>query len=96
MQPIFKKTRLIKYADYNKYIQASEEDNKLEILQREANQYRTYIATFIILLIIQSYTCIVNRNFSIILILFVGLVVLFILAYKKQIKFIVNRVENQN
>ena len=96
LQPIFKKTKLIKYADYNKYIQASEEDNKLEILQREANQYRTYIATFIILLIIQSYTCIVNRNFSIILILFVFFFVLFILAYKKQIKFIVNRVENQN
>ena len=96
MQPILKKAKLIKYADYNKYIKASEEDNKLEILQREANQYRTYIATFIILLIIQSYTCIVNKNFSIILILFVGLVALFTLAYKKQIKFIVDRIENQH
>ena len=95
LQPIFKKAKLIKYADYNKYIKASEEDNKLEILQREANQYRTYIATFIILVIIQSYTCIVNKNFSIILILFVGLVALFTLAYKKQIKFIVDRIENQ-
>ncbi len=97
LQPIFQKIKLIKYADYNKYIQASEEDNKLEILQREANQYRTYVATFIILFIIQSYTCIVNKKFSIILIFFVGLIALFILAYKKQIKFIVNRVEsNQN
>ena len=52
LQRIFKKAKLIKYAEYNKYIKASEEDNKLEILQREANQYRTYIATFIILLII--------------------------------------------
>lgn len=95
LQPIFKKTKFIKYADYNKYIKASEEDNKLEILQREANQYRTYIATFIILTIIQSYTCIVNKNFSMILILFVGLAILFTLAYKKQIKFIIDRVENK-
>ena len=95
MQPIFKKTKIIKYADYNKYIKASKEDDKLEILQREANQYRTYIATFIILAIVQSYICIENKNFTIILVLFVGLAILFTLAYKKQIKFIVDRVENK-
>lgn len=95
LQPIFKKTKIIKYADYNKYIKASKEDDKLEILQREANQYRTYIATFIILAIVQSYICIENKNFTIILVLFVGLAILFTLAYKKQIKFIVDRVENK-
>lgn len=95
LQPIFKKTKIIKYADYNKYIKASKEDDKLEILQREANQYRTYIVTFIILAIVQSYICIVNKNFTILLVLFVGLAILFTLAYKKQIKFIVDRVENQ-
>lgn len=95
LQPIFKKTKIIKYADYNKYIKSSKEDDKLEILQREANQYRTYIATFIILAIVQSYICITNKNFTIILVLFVGLAILFTLAYKKQIKFIVDRVENK-
>lgn len=95
LQPIFKKTKIIKYADYNKYIKASKEDDKLEILQREANQYRTYIVTFIILAIVQSYICIVNKNFTIILVLFIGLAILFTLAYKKQIKFIVDRVENK-
>lgn len=95
LQPIFKKVKFIKYVDYNKYIKSIEADNKLEILQREANQYRTYIATFIILTIVQSYTCIVNKKFSMILILFVGLATLFTLAYKKQIKFIVDRIENK-
>ena len=95
LQPIFKKTKIIKYADYNKYIKASKEDDKLEILQREANQYRTYIATFIILAIVQSYICIENKNFTIMLVLFVGLAILVTLAYKKQIKFIVDRVENK-
>ena len=94
LEPILKKTKLIKYTDYNKYIEVSKIDNKLDILQREANQYRTYIAMFIILVIIQIYTCIKNKKFSINLIFFVGLVILFIAAYKKQTKFILNRVDN--
>lgn len=95
LQPIFKKVKLIKYADYNKYIDTSKSDNKLEILQREANQYRTYIATFVVLTAVQAYICFINKNFSVLLIVFVSLVILFILSYKKQIKFIVDRVENK-
>ncbi|MBR0492069.1 MAG: hypothetical protein IJJ82_08555 [Clostridia bacterium] len=93
-QPVLRKIKIIKHADYNNYIKASKEDEKIDILQREANQYRTYIATFAILAIIQSYICIVDNTFAASLILFIGLTILFIFAYKKQISFIVERVEN--
>lgn len=89
LQPIFKKINFIKYADYEKYIKASDMDNKLEILQREANQYRTYIVTFTLLAIIQATTGNFSKSFWI----WIGISVLFIMAYKKQINFIVDRVE---
>ena len=95
IKPILKNTKIIKNTEYSNFIKASEKDSKVDVLQREANQYRTYIAMFITLLCIQIYYCIANREFSVFIFVFIAFAVLFVLSYRKQVNFVVGRVEER-
>ena len=92
IKPILEKVKIVKYMNYNEFIEVEQKDVKIELLQREANQYRTFIATFLCLTSIAIYNCLVGNFDKISLIfLFAGLTILFILSYKKQIQFIISR-----
>ena len=84
INPIIEKTRVVKKEKYK----------KIEILQREANQYRTFVATFVCLLLVEIYNCIfVDISKINTIIYFIGLIILFTLSYRKQLKFIIERLK---
>lgn len=94
VNPIIEKIRVVKKEKYKNFICKEEKDKKIEILQREANQYRTFVATFVCLLLVEIYNCIfVDISKINTIIYFIGLIILFTLSYRKQLKFIIERLK---
>ena len=95
---LLKKFNIIKNKNYEDYIESSKKDEKIDILQKEGNQYRTYAAMFLCLCFQQFYFLIFREEFYDIklLITFACLFILFIMSYRKQSIFIAKRVEKAN
>lgn len=92
VKPILEKLKIINFEQYNEFLKCGKKDEKIDLLQREANQFRTYIATFICLFFIELILCIINKKFYKTILLFIGLVWLFEKSYQKQTEFIVKRI----
>ncbi|MGN1113689.1 MAG: hypothetical protein ACI4RC_01030 [Oscillospiraceae bacterium] len=100
IEPILKKCKL-KYAPYSDYIEASEDDPKIPMLLETNNMYRTFIATFISLIIYKGYLYIeqyFEKNNTIFneistLAFLIILTTIFIASFVKQTGFIRKRVE---
>ena len=96
---LLKKIRIIKFSDYKKYIQASKNDEKIELFSEINNMYRTCISLFLCLLLVIGYDtirdiCVINKTLESV-ILFVVLILLFTLSYKKQTDYISKRIDAQ-
>jgi len=96
IEPALKKIKFIEFVEYKLFIKASKEDSKIEVLSESNNMYRTFIALFAILLCIKIYyylaqKCIILNKFWPILVI-VLVLVLFLMAYTKQVNYIKNRV----
>jgi hypothetical protein len=99
IEPILKKTKIIKFSDYPKFISASKKDDKIELFSEINNMYRTFLSMLVILLFIIIYESlpnfiIMNDTLKSITGL-VALIVLFILSYKKQTEYINKRIDSQ-
>lgn len=96
IEPILNNTGLIKFADYQNYIRAAKEDQKIELLSESNNMYRTLLSALLILCIAAIGAQLVQPNpgaldfakYSIL----PGLVLLFGLSYKKQTEYITKRI----
>lgn len=90
LEPTLKVTGIIKFSDYSRFIQASKLDGKIELLSEVNNTYRTIMSMIITLLTFvllnQSATC--SFVFGCL-----GLMGLFIGAYRKQSAFILKRID---
>ena len=51
IEPVMKKMKFIYHADYYKYINAEKTDEKIQVLLRVTNMYRTFIALMFLILI---------------------------------------------
>lgn len=100
IEPLFKKMRL-KYAPYNDYIEASKDDLQILLLLETNNMYRTFIATFLVLIILKPYLYLeqlMNKANNIVFneiktfILLSALCTLFICSFIKQTEYIRKRV----
>lgn len=99
IEPLYKKLGIINTADYKDFIAASKIDSKIETLSSKSNMYRTFIAVFILYAIWGIVDWIVV-NFSIprpylIIIGVFLLILLFSVSYRKQTKYVFNRIEIQ-
>lgn len=97
IEPILKTCKWVEFAPYDKYVIASKTDEKLEGLSESNNTYRTMLSMFLLLVIGKFFIFISNKftfveNIKMELII-LGLIVLFTYAYKKQTKYIKDRVE---
>ena len=61
IEPLLKKVKFVKFAEYKDFVLASENDSKIELLSESNNMYRVFISLFFLLLII-SFLC--SSNFS--------------------------------
>lgn len=100
IEPIYKKYCIVVYAGYKDYLEAAKDDSKLDILVMENNTYRTFVSTFIVMLLLylldqiewfhdkyDSFTAIV-----IYLLLLIGLMTL---SFRKQTSFVRSRTHNK-
>ena len=98
IEPILKKTSIIKFSDYQNYIKAAKEDPKIELLSESNNTYRTLLSALLILCIsaigvqfVQTYPGLLGFvKYSIL----PGLVLLFGFSYKKQTEYIKRRISS--
>ena len=99
IEPVAKKMKLIQYADYKNFITASAVDTKIELLSEVNNMYRTLFSTFICILgaviagkmidaVPQSAAWLTG-------ILWIGLIILFALSWRKQTEYVTKRVDKQ-
>lgn len=99
IEPTLKKTSLIKFSDYRKFVFASKNDEKIELFSEVNNMYRTLLSMLIILLLIvfyEKYSFLVDLSqFIKIIIGLIVLIIIFLFSYKKQTDYINKRIDSQ-
>lgn len=96
IEPILKKIKFITFAPYSDFVSASKKDDKLDILSEVNNMYRTFCSLFMLLICLKFYDFL-SKNYEVIskwnsIIIVIGLLILFLFAYRKQTKYIAKRV----
>lgn len=92
IEPLYRKMKIIRFSDYNFFIQASNKDTKLEALSESNNTFRTMIALCFLLAVAKLYhVFFANINYWY---LIFALFIVFSLAYIKRSIYVSNRVKN--
>ena len=96
IEPVLKKLSFVKFAEYKDFVAVSKDDPKLEILSESNNTYRTLTAMFLLLISLKiyekasSYFPRVSKwNAEIVVVL---LFFMFLFAYRKQTRYITQRI----
>jgi hypothetical protein len=100
LEPLLRKFGVVTVEPYTAFLTASEKDAKLETLVEAANMYRTFAAAMLLLLVMSAYFKL-ESSFPLLLewrslIGGVSLVLVFLVAYKKQSDYIISRVRKLN
>lgn len=97
IEPFLKKIKWIVFAPYEDFIAAEKQDDKIVILSQENNTYRAYVSVMFISLLGLLYRDAVtvcqfiktNDDWIILLVAFI----IFLFAYRKQTRYVKERVE---
>ncbi len=99
IEPILKKIKFVKFADYEDFVRVSCKDKTLEILSESNNMYRTFISLFLLSILLKLYFIFESKwiflyrwNSWIVVIL---LLLMFLFSYRKQTKYITKRINSQ-
>ena len=94
---ILNKIKLVTFRDHQLYVAAEQKDKKMNSLVETNNMYRSMISVVFIALIVKLYHVGVDSQWDFgnvtEWVLLVALLVLFVLAYRKQTKYIVSRMD---
>lgn len=97
IEPALKKIKFIIFTPYRDYINASKDDQKIELLLEVNNMYRTILSLSITLLLIKIYSFIESKFRQLIeyrwSIITLVVIILFFISYKKQTEYIRKRIE---
>lgn len=100
VEPVLKKLRVLKFADYKLFVAASKSDPKLEVLSEQNNTYRSLISMVVCLFGLKFYEEVVVKFPAIAApapyVLAVAILVLLILSYRKQTAYITKRIGTSN
>lgn len=96
VEPALKKIKLIKFQDYTDFVRASENDPKIEMLSETNNMYRTLSAMFACLGLLKIWASISSwiglREQVVQWSAITGGLVLFIMSYRKQSRYVGARI----
>ena len=97
IEPVFKWTNFVKFAKYADFVTASNKDPKIDILSEANNMFRTLCSLFLVLALLKLYeklgTCWPLFEHYRVIALIVLLFVMFAFAYRKQTRYITQRVQ---
>lgn len=98
VEPLLRRTRFVRFAEYQKFIAASKVDEKLEVLSETNNMYRTLCALFLTLFVLVLVDIVgihwPHLKSAAPYIGAAGLLIMFLFAYKKQTSYITRRIES--
>lgn len=99
LEPLLRKLGFVEFAKYREFLESSRADGKLELLSEVNNTYRTIATLFLCLAGVELFERLTiglsGGEWLASAALFLGLFVLFLFSYRKQTKFIKERVENR-
>lgn len=98
IEPWFNKWKIVKYAPYSDFLKAEKVDEKIPELLADNNMYRTFVAVFMLIVLLEIAHLIpavdeFMHSEWIVLVLLVGLLLLYIFSFRKQTGYIRKRVE---
>lgn len=100
IERVLKKINFIKFVNYSDFISASQKDSKIKELSEQNNMYRTLLSLFFCLLItkliILGTAKIEWLKEHLIIITLSSLFLIFLFAYKKQTKYVTDRILTAN
>ena len=96
VEPLLKRSSIIRFESYNRYIEASKLDAKIDTISEENNTYRTFCSLFVSLIFLTFYEYIKSipidyKEYEIFVIL-IALFFLFLFSYRKQTGYIRGRI----
>jgi hypothetical protein len=98
IEPTLKKIGFIIFADYKDFVSATEKDNKIEILSEANNTYRTFVSMIFNLLVLKGYNLLELKlswlRDSQPIIMPIILLIIFLLAYRKQTIYVTKRIKS--
>lgn len=98
IEPFLKWIKFVKFSDYKKYIHASRQDTKIDLLSEVNNTYRTLNSMMFLLLILKGYNSLSKKysfDDTVSLVLLTLLVfVLYLFSYRKQTNYITKRIDS--
>lgn len=97
IEPILRKYSFVKFLEYSRFVKASKNDSKIDVLSEVNNMYRTICALIMLELTFVIYEKIsekltLSSKFGVIALL-IALFIIFIFSYKKQTEYINKRIE---
>jgi len=97
IEPLLRKLKFVNFVDYADFVKASKKDEKIDLYSEINNMYRTVISMIILLLGLKIYDKAFKQldffqTWGIWLFL-IGLLVMFLLSYRKQTEYVVKRVK---
>lgn len=97
LEPFLISRKFITYVPHNDYVDASKEDKDIEKLSMINNMYRTLCSAFVILIILKIAKVVIEclklpQYFISTTMIIIG-IILYLLSYRKQTKYIVSRVK---
>lgn len=100
IETLLQRLNFIKFSDYKSYVLAARNDNQLDLLSLVNNTYRSLISMSVLLIILKVYSYLkyalaISNAISLVLAI-IGILVLFIFAYRKQTMYITKRIEISN
>lgn len=96
IEPFLKKISFLNFVEYNRFVKACKADNKIEILSEINNMYRTICSVILLIIFaiiyekISAYFSISSKTSA--LIVLTILLIMFLLAYRKQTSYVRKRV----
>lgn len=98
LEPLLRRVKFVEFAEYSKYLVASERDPKMALMIENLNSIRTMAMTFISLMLCVGMNTLANyigipinaQN----LLAIGGISVVFVFAYRRQVGFVVQRINH--
>ncbi len=95
--PLLLKINFVKFSTYLEFVEASNQDSKIELLSEVNNMYRTFFSMFVILAVVKLYEYL-SQSYSFLVtfspyISILALTLLFLYSFKKQTKYINDRIK---
>ena len=98
LEPFLKWIKFVQFANYNDYVKASKSDPNVELFSEQNNMYRTLCSLPITLGFLKIYDALIRNNLPggthmNDVIFLTGILALFLLSYRKQTKYVVQRIK---